>query len=623
MKWIGQHIWDFISRFRSDIYLEGTETGTIASGGNLGLDSNNKVVKSASPSGTIDLTSEVTGTLPVGSGGTGATTLTDNSILTGTGTSPITAESSAWITTSIGTNLGITSSLPQISLYNSGDDAVGGFLSLYNTRGGTVGAADSALTNDDQLGKILFKGGDSGGADTIFAEMIGTAKNVTHTDEAGLLQLVVATSNGISTTRQQGLTATGAATANTVDVGLGYGASSTTTIAGNATITSGLTMGSTAAMTSAGLLSVGNQSNITGLGTISSGTWEGTDIGVAHGGTGLSTVGANEILTGNGTGALTSESTLTYSGSSLNLGDADNSSGVGVVRTPGATDTDGGNLSLTGGFARVGTANNRTGGDILVNVGGGTGTGLWGSVKIRGGVATVSGTGQLGAVDNVVFAKTDVANSITQYEPTSTDDYFSISTRTNGAAVVTTHDDSGNNGATLDFNTDGGISFSPANAMINKIYDFQATEFENNYDADKASGTILRYSPGADESPAGSELFYLHTDGTWNQTDADDVATGASQLLGVGLGASARTTGVLLKGFVRIASTEILNVPTGGDAGEVDGLPVYVSTTPGHFDFTAPSGTSDFVRIVGYAIDDNGGDVLIYFDPDKTWVEIA
>ena len=42
MKWIGQHIWDFISRFRSDVYLEAVESGTIASGGNLGLDSNNK-----------------------------------------------------------------------------------------------------------------------------------------------------------------------------------------------------------------------------------------------------------------------------------------------------------------------------------------------------------------------------------------------------------------------------------------------------------------------------------------------------------------------------------------------------------------------------------------------------
>ena len=45
MKWIGQHIYDFISRFRNDVYLEDISTGTIASGGNLGLDSNNKIVK--------------------------------------------------------------------------------------------------------------------------------------------------------------------------------------------------------------------------------------------------------------------------------------------------------------------------------------------------------------------------------------------------------------------------------------------------------------------------------------------------------------------------------------------------------------------------------------------------
>ena len=45
MKWIGQHIYDLVSRFRSDVYLEDVSTGTIASGGNLGLDSNNKIVK--------------------------------------------------------------------------------------------------------------------------------------------------------------------------------------------------------------------------------------------------------------------------------------------------------------------------------------------------------------------------------------------------------------------------------------------------------------------------------------------------------------------------------------------------------------------------------------------------
>ena len=51
MKWIGQHIWSFISRFRSDVYLEDTSTGTIVSGGNLGLDSNNKIVKATISAG--------------------------------------------------------------------------------------------------------------------------------------------------------------------------------------------------------------------------------------------------------------------------------------------------------------------------------------------------------------------------------------------------------------------------------------------------------------------------------------------------------------------------------------------------------------------------------------------
>tara|TARA_R100000458_G_scaffold51097_1_gene51650 strand:+ start:464 stop:1381 length:918 start_codon:yes stop_codon:yes gene_type:complete len=153
---------------------------------------------------------------------------------------------------------------------------------------------------------------------------------------------------------------------------------------------------------------------------------------------------------------------------------------------------------------------------------------------------------------------------------------------------------------------------------------YHTTTFENRMSADGASATaygkILKYSPGASETLNGSEIYFLHTDGTWDQADADAVATGASQLLGVGLGGNSQSVGVLTEGYIRIASTEILNVP---GSGAVDGLPLYVSTTAGHFDFTAPSGSGDFVRIVGYAIDDHGGDVLVYFNPDKTWVEIS
>ena len=74
MKFIGQFIQHFISRFKSDVYLENISSGTIASGGNLGLDSNNKIVKAAEVGSAVDLTSEVTGTLPLANGGTGQTT---------------------------------------------------------------------------------------------------------------------------------------------------------------------------------------------------------------------------------------------------------------------------------------------------------------------------------------------------------------------------------------------------------------------------------------------------------------------------------------------------------------------------------------------------------------------
>ena len=62
MKWIGQHIYDLISRFRNDVYLEDISTGTIASGGNLGLDANNKIVKATITSGSGDLTEIIAGT---------------------------------------------------------------------------------------------------------------------------------------------------------------------------------------------------------------------------------------------------------------------------------------------------------------------------------------------------------------------------------------------------------------------------------------------------------------------------------------------------------------------------------------------------------------------------------
>ena len=79
MKWLGQYIQDLTARFRDDVYLENISSGTIASGGNLGLDSNNKIVKQ-SDTGITDLH---------GAGVDGA----NNQVLTDDGDGTVTSES--------------------------------------------------------------------------------------------------------------------------------------------------------------------------------------------------------------------------------------------------------------------------------------------------------------------------------------------------------------------------------------------------------------------------------------------------------------------------------------------------------------------------------------------------
>ena len=50
--------------------------------------------------------------------------------------------------------------------------------------------------------------------------------------------------------------------------------------------------------------------NVTTLGTIATGTWEATDVGVAHGGTGASTLTEGAVLLGNGTTAVSDTGVL-------------------------------------------------------------------------------------------------------------------------------------------------------------------------------------------------------------------------------------------------------------------------------------------------------------------------
>ena len=81
-------------------------------------------------------------------------------------------------------------------------------------------------------------------------------------------------------------------------------------------------------------------------------------------------------------------------------------------------------------------------------------------------------------------------------------------------------------------------------------------------------------------------------------------------MLAIALGTDPDVDGMFIKGVITMDY----------DLGDV-GNPVYVSIITGGMTHLVPSGSGDFVRVVGYCLDDADGQ--IYFNPDNTWVEIA
>jgi len=189
--------------------------------------------------------------------------------------------------------------LPVVRITNTHADATAGFVKFVKDPGSGQGA------DADILGTITWYGTDaSNNAIEELARIESYIIEADHGSEAAGMKFYVAENDATMTA---GLQILGQATDDgEIDVTIGAGAASTTTIAGT------LTMGSTVAMTNAGLVSVANQSGITGVSTITSGTWAATDVAVLHGGTGASTATAGfDALS-----PMTTQGDILYGGSS-------------------------------------------------------------------------------------------------------------------------------------------------------------------------------------------------------------------------------------------------------------------------------------------------------------------
>ena len=733
MKWIGQHIWDFISRFRSDVYLEGTETGTIASGGNLGLDSDGKIVKATTSGGGLTITNA-----------------TDNRIITSTGGTGLNAEANLTHTadiTTVSSSLG--GNMPTIELKNEHTDADGGLIKFIKSQDGA---------DNDELGIVSWLGDDDGGNPQQFASITGRIADATDGDEGGKLELKVATN---STETQQALTATGLGTGSRVDVGLGYGTASTTTVAGTLNANAWGFLGGTAnaLITDDGDGTVTSESTLqygSGLLSITSSTTDRPEILMSNSNTDAEAPIIHFVKTADGAdddelgeikfvGEDESSGLQTYATLKAYIADATPTEEAGRLEF-GVAEYNG---NVTTGLKIDGDTNSDGDVDVVIGAGTSSNSSVSGNFSI-GGTLVVASTTTLTSTTTaspnlnlmntasnasspaITFNKTaagadghDIARFVFKADNAADEStnfakwLYEINTATDtdesgraqleiatsdgstsdlqvglkltgsssdndvdvdlgyGVTAMTTIagdlDIDGDNvtaagaltitpggafsiaggSSEIDLTTSGTVDINPGTldvdvtgaATINtgneialtsaiskyyKYYNFQTPTFENQYSSGHTAGKILKYSPGGDTTLVMGQIYYLRNNGNWVSVNADDDGGGGpgygdSQLLGVGVGGSSQTMGVLIEGFVRVPYTEILNVP---GSGAVDGLPLYISTTAGHFDFTAPSDSGDFVRVVGYAVDDydvgsGNMDVLVYFNPSKTWIELA
>jgi len=129
----------------------------------------------------------------------------------------------------------------------------------------------------------------------------------------------------------------------------------------------------------------------------------------------------------------------------------------------------------------------------------------------------------------------------------------------------------------------------------------------------EVAGEIVYFgNSGISTSPG--RVYYLNanptSDARWSQASANSSAT---NMLAIALGTNPSVDRMLVRGFARF--TSVFTATTYNI-----GQPLYLSTTAGLIQNSAPSGTGQYVRIVGYTVDQTNE--VIYFCPDNTWIVV-
>ena len=123
-----------------------------------------------------------------------------------------------------------------------------------------------------------------------------------------------------------------------------------------------------------------------------------------------------------------------------------------------------------------------------------------------------------------------------------------------------------------------------------------------------STGDIIYW--GEATATTAGKIYYYNSDGGWTISNADALAD-AKGLLAVATNDNS-SKGMLIRGTTTLADI---------DGTNDEGLPIYLDTTDGDANVNAPTTSGHIVRIIGYLL--SSSDRKVWFDPDKTWVELV
>lgn len=274
-----------------------------------------------------------------------------------------------------------------------------------------------------------------------------------------------------------------------------------------------------------------------------------------------------------------------------------------------------------------------------------------GRVKFKGANDAISGSLSLKQCDDngnnlvTLAAPLTLASSYTLTLPQNDGDADQV-LKTDGSGTLSWVDQSGGSvdgsgssgkvalwqdGNTLTFDT--GISYSGSNDSLTVGALTSTSAGSGNGSVTAVVGNVGHLTVAAVLSPNGStdgafgtgtrmfeklpvtagmeagRVYYLRS-GAWTKADKDD--TNSVNILAVATDAENSGLEMIAEGFVRM---EVGN----GFSLAQSGTPVYIGDD-GNVTTSAPTGSGDIARVVGYVI--SASAKTIYFKPDNTWVTV-